>query len=169
MQNFKECKMRMLFRRFVREASHRGSKQQQIMLAISLTIACSRYIYYGVILHTHRVRGESHNQRNTTGEVATVVVRKKDGKVRICVDYTRLNRAVRREHHVMPTVDTNLKVFSKLDARSGLWQIPLSLKSKLLTTFQNSERSLLFQQTALWYFFGTRTFSETNVECAGRS
>jgi len=26
---------------------------------------------YGVVLHTHLVRGESHNQRNTTGEVAT--------------------------------------------------------------------------------------------------
>ena len=70
-----------------------------------------------------------------------VVERRKNGKARICVDYTRLNRAVRREHHVMPTVDTNLaklsnaKLFSKLDARSGFWQIPLSQKSKLLTTF----------------------------------
>jgi len=26
---------------------------------------------YGVVLHTHPVRGESHNQCNTTGEVAT--------------------------------------------------------------------------------------------------
>jgi len=42
-----------------------------IMLTISLTIACSRYIYNGVILHAHHVRGESHNQRNATGEVAT--------------------------------------------------------------------------------------------------
>ena len=41
------------------------------MLAISLTIACSRYTYDGVILLSHPVRGESHNQRNTTGEVAT--------------------------------------------------------------------------------------------------
>jgi len=32
------------------------------MLAISLTIACSCYIYNGVILHTHPVHGESHNQ-----------------------------------------------------------------------------------------------------------
>ena len=39
------------------------------MLAISLTIACSRYIYNGVILHAHPVRGESHNHCNTTGEV----------------------------------------------------------------------------------------------------
>ena len=41
------------------------------MLAISLTIACSCYTYDGVILHAHPVRGESYNQRNTTGEVAT--------------------------------------------------------------------------------------------------
>ena len=27
---------------------------------------------YGVVLHAHPVRGESHNQRNTTGEVATL-------------------------------------------------------------------------------------------------
>jgi len=42
------------------------------MLAISLTIACSRYTYSGAILHAHPVRGESHNQRNTTGEFATL-------------------------------------------------------------------------------------------------
>jgi len=41
------------------------------MLAISLTIACSCYVYNGFILHAHPVRGESHNQRNATGEVAT--------------------------------------------------------------------------------------------------
>jgi len=32
----------------------------------------SYYIYNGVILRAYPVRGESHNQRNTTGEVATV-------------------------------------------------------------------------------------------------
>jgi len=34
-------------------------------------IACSRHTDNGVIRHAHPVRGESHNQRNTTGEVAT--------------------------------------------------------------------------------------------------
>ena len=62
--------------RQVREASHRGSKQQQrSWVVISLTTACSRYLYNGVIFHAHPVRGESHNQRNTTGEVATISVR----------------------------------------------------------------------------------------------
>jgi len=29
---------------------------------------------YGVVLHAHPVRGESHNQRNTTGQVATISI-----------------------------------------------------------------------------------------------
>jgi len=36
-----------------------------------LLLVCATYIY-GVVLHAHPVRGESHNQRNITGEVATV-------------------------------------------------------------------------------------------------
>jgi len=42
----------------------------EIVLIISLTIACLHYIYNGVILHAHPVRGESHNQCNITEEVA---------------------------------------------------------------------------------------------------
>jgi transposase InsO family protein len=70
-----------------------------------------------------------------------VVVPKKNGKVRICVDLQPLNRHVLREVHPLPKVDETLaqlsgaKVFSKLDANSGFWQIPLSEESKLLTTF----------------------------------
>jgi len=45
------------------------------MLAISLIIACSHYVYNGIILHAHPVRGVTHHQRNTTGEVATAPAR----------------------------------------------------------------------------------------------
>ena len=55
--------------RHVRKASHRGSKQQQRSLYYCL-FAPHTYIF---VLRAHPVRGESHNQRNTTGEVATVV------------------------------------------------------------------------------------------------
>ena len=46
-----------------------------------------------------------------------------------------------REKHLLPAVEQTLaqlagaKVFSKLDANSGFWQIPLSPESALLTTF----------------------------------
>jgi transposase InsO family protein len=70
-----------------------------------------------------------------------VVVPKKDGSVRICVDLKPLNTAVLREVHPLPRVDdtlaqlTGAKVFSKLDANSGFWQIPVAEDSRLLTTF----------------------------------
>ena len=72
---------------------------------------------------------------------AMVVVPKADGKVRICVDLTKLNESVKRERHILPSVEQTLgqlagsKVFSKLDANSGFWQIKLSRESALLTTF----------------------------------
>jgi len=40
---------------------------------ITLLLLVRSTYMYGVVLHAHPVRGESHNQRNTTGEVATVV------------------------------------------------------------------------------------------------
>ena len=70
-----------------------------------------------------------------------VVVPKSDGRVRICVDLTRLNKNVQRERHIIPSVEHTLaqlggaKVLSKLDANSGFWQIKLADKSLFLTTF----------------------------------
>ena len=70
-----------------------------------------------------------------------VVVPKSGGRVRICVDLSRLNESVCRERLMLPSVDYTLgqlagaKVFTKLDANSGFWQIPLSKNSALLTTF----------------------------------
>ena len=53
-----------------------------------------------------------------------VVVPKANGKVRICVDLTRLNQSMRREKHPLPAVEPTLaqlagaRVFTKLDAQS---------------------------------------------------
>ena len=69
-----------------------------------------------------------------------VVVPKANEKIRICVDLTHLNKWVNRERHILPSVDLILaqlsgaKVFSKLDAQSRFWQIPLVRESALLTT-----------------------------------
>jgi len=39
---------------------------------ITLLLLVRATYMYGVVLHAHPVRGGSHNQRNTTGEVATI-------------------------------------------------------------------------------------------------
>ena len=62
-----------------------------------------------------------------------VVIPKKNSKVRICVDLKPVNRSVLREVHPLPKVDEILarlsgaKIFPKLDANNGFWQIPLKM------------------------------------------
>ncbi|XP_061716623.1 uncharacterized protein K02A2.6-like [Cydia pomonella] len=72
---------------------------------------------------------------------AIVMVAKKDGSFRVCLDPRPLNRVIRRQHYPLPTVTeiaTKLKgarYFSKLDARSGFWMIQLDDDSADLCTF----------------------------------
>ena len=69
-----------------------------------------------------------------------VPVVKPNGKVRICVNLMKLNEAVKRERYILPTLEdvaaklVGAKVFSKLHASSGYWQIPLHPESSRLTT-----------------------------------
>ena len=66
---------------------------------------------------------------------------KPSGKVRICVDMKPLNENVMREFHPLPAVDETLaqlsgaRIFTKLDANAGFWQILLAKESRPLTTF----------------------------------
>ena len=70
-----------------------------------------------------------------------VPVVKPNGKIRTCVDLRKLNEAVKRERYILPTLEdvapklAGAKVFCKLDASSGYWQIPLHPDSTKLTTF----------------------------------
>ncbi|XP_060798261.1 uncharacterized protein K02A2.6-like [Neoarius graeffei] len=70
-----------------------------------------------------------------------VVVLKKTGAVRICVDLTKLNESVCREKYILPSVKETLgklagvQIFSKLDANMGFWQIPLTEDSAKYTMF----------------------------------
>ena len=63
---------------------------------------------------------------------APVLVRKRDGTVRWCVDYRALNSVTTKDVFPLPLVDDCLdtlagnKWFSKLDANSAYWQIPIS-------------------------------------------
>ena len=70
-----------------------------------------------------------------------VIVEKKNGKLRICLDPRDLNRAIMREHYKLPSREeiasqfTGAKIFSKLDASSGFWQVQLDDASSRLCTF----------------------------------
>ncbi|XP_039463817.1 uncharacterized protein LOC120437327 [Oreochromis aureus] len=65
-----------------------------------------------------------------------VLVMKKDGSIRFCVDYHKVNEVSQFDAYPMPRVDELLdrlgtaRCFTTLDLAKGYWQIPLSVESK---------------------------------------
>ena len=72
---------------------------------------------------------------------AIVVNKKSNGKIRLCLDPQPLNKALKRCHYPIPTIEevlpdlSNAKVFTKLDCKNGYWQVKLDQDSSILTTF----------------------------------
>uniref|UniRef100_A0A5S6Q9K0 RNA-directed DNA polymerase n=1 Tax=Trichuris muris TaxID=70415 RepID=A0A5S6Q9K0_TRIMR len=70
-----------------------------------------------------------------------VLVRKKDGTFRFCVDYRKLNDVTRKDAHPLPRIDDTLESlggarwFSTLDLASGFWQVSVHPKDRPKTAF----------------------------------
>ncbi|XP_071510902.1 uncharacterized protein [Diadema antillarum] len=71
----------------------------------------------------------------------TVVPKRNSEAIRICVDMRNVNTAIKRERHVIPTVDdliaalNGATTFSTLDLNSGYHQIELDEESRQYTVF----------------------------------
>ena len=71
-----------------------------------------------------------------------IIVRKKDGTIRFGVDFRKLNNTTIKDAYAIPRVEDTLhllaraKFFSKLDLRSGYWQVEIEEKDKPKTAFQ---------------------------------
>ena len=71
-----------------------------------------------------------------------VIARKKDGTIRFCIDFRKLNNKTVKDAYAIPRVEDTLhllagaKYFTKLDLRSGYWQVEINEKDKHKTAFQ---------------------------------
>ena len=79
-----------------------------------------------------------------------VLVKKKDGNWRFCVDYRKLNDVTKKDSYSLPRVDDTLdrlagmQWFSTLDLKSGYWQVEMEAKDK--------EKMAFTTGNGLWQF-----------------
>lgn len=78
---------------------------------------------------------------NSSWASPIVLVKKKDGSFRFCVDYRKLNSVTMKDAYPLPRVDDTLdmlsgcKWFSTLDLTSGYWQVEVAPQDRHKTAF----------------------------------
>ena len=79
----------------------------------------------------------SHSPYNSN----IVLARKKDGSLRLCIDYRQLNSKTVKDAYALPRIDqifdyvSGAKYFSVLDMKSGYHQVPVKLEDMHKTAF----------------------------------
>ena len=74
-----------------------------------------------------------------------VLVQKKDGSIRFCIDYRKVNEITRKDSYPLPRIDDSLdalngsKWFSTLDLSSGYWQVEMHPSDAEKTAFVTSK------------------------------
>ena len=78
---------------------------------------------------------------NSPWTSAIGLVRKKDGKLRFCIDLRKLNQRTLKDSYSLPRIEQVLdqllssEIFSTLDLKAGYWQVEMVEECKPYTAF----------------------------------
>ena len=84
---------------------------------------------------------EAIRPSNSPWASAIVLVRKKDGRLRFCIDLRRLNNRTVKDAYSLPKIESILdsligaQIFSTLDLKAGYWQVEMAEECKAYTAF----------------------------------
>ena len=102
-----------------------------------------------------------------------VVVEKKNGDLRVCLDPRDLNKVIQREHHPTPKPEDvaarlhGKKIFSLIDQKDGYWQVKLDEESSKLCTFNTPFGRYRFLRMPFGISSAAEVFQKTNEKLFG--
>ncbi|XP_076280086.1 uncharacterized protein LOC143208958 [Lasioglossum baleicum] len=105
----------------------------------------------------------------STSEYASpiVIVPKKNGSYRVCIDYRELNKRIKRDHFPMPLIAEkidelrNARIFSVIDLKNSYLHVPIAKESVKYTAFVTPDAQYEFLKTP----FGLSVSATSFLRC----